>query len=221
MSMGIGHPTATHAAAFRYSTQAGVPDSPRTDSVDDSAANPVLASQPLHSTSRGSVGVGGIMSTRRCATVAAVSAVAVLGIAALSSTRAANPWDNDPAVQQVLELRRLGIAAMTSTGATAASERYSSTFVANTPGNVVVTGEQMLERFARGAVSYASVEQRLDYAASHGPDVVVLMGEEVVVPGPSAPDAGKRIHRRFTDVFRKENGEWRHDLRHANVIAVE
>ena len=134
---------------------------------------------------------------------------------------AADPWDNDPAVQEVLELRRQGIAAMTSGGATAESERFSSTFVANTPNNVVVTGAQMLERFKQGALSYASVEQRLDYAGSHGPDVVVLMGEEVVVPGPNARDAGKRIHRRFTDVFRKENGEWRHDLRHANVISVE
>jgi hypothetical protein len=131
------------------------------------------------------------------------------------------PWADDRAVQEVLELRRQGIAAMTTTGATAASERYSSTFVANTPGNAVVKGEQMLERFASGAVSYASVEQHLDYAGSHGPDLVVLMGEEVVVPRAGAPNAGKRIHRRFTDVFRKENGEWRHDLRHANVISIE
>jgi hypothetical protein len=72
-----------------------------------------------------------------------------------------------------------------------------------------------------GSLSYASVEQRLDYAGSHGPDIVVLMGEEIVVAGPNARDAGKRIHRRFTDVFRKENGEWRHDLRHANVISTE
>ena len=134
---------------------------------------------------------------------------------------AADPWDDDPAVQEVLELRRQGIAAMTSVGASATSERYSSTFVANTPGNVVVTGEQMLARFERGTLSYAAVEQRLEYAGSHGPDIVVLMGEEVVVPGANAPDAGKRIHRRFTDVFRKENGEWRHDLRHANVVSVE
>jgi hypothetical protein len=147
-----------------------------------------------------------------------------LGLSALARAEvgaAADPWDNDPAVQEVLELRRMGIAAMTSGGATAESERFSTTFVANTPNNVVVTGEQMLERFKQGALSYESVEQRLDYAGSHGPDVVVLMGEEVVVPGPNARDAGKRIHRRFTDVFRKENGEWRHDLRHANVIAVE
>jgi hypothetical protein len=131
------------------------------------------------------------------------------------------PWANNPAVQEVLELRRKGIAAMTSTGVTAESERYSSTFVANTPGNVVVKGDQMLELFARGTVGYAAVEQRLDYAASHGPDIVVLMGEAGVVPRAGAANAGKRIHRRFTDVFRKEKGEWRHDLRHANVISIE
>ena len=110
---------------------------------------------------------------------------------------------------------------MTTVGPSAASERYSSTFVANTPGNAVVKGEQMLQQFGRGAVSYVAVEQKLEYAGSHGPDMVVLMGEEVVVPGPAAPNAGKRIHRRFTDVFRKENGEWRHDLRHANVVSIE
>jgi hypothetical protein len=131
------------------------------------------------------------------------------------------PWANDRGVQEVLEIRRQGIVAMTTVGVSAESERYSSTFVANTPGNAVVKGEQMLEQFARGTVGYASVEQHLDYAASHGPDVVVLMGEEIVVPRAGAPNAGKRIHRRFTDVFRKENGEWRHDLRHANVISIE
>jgi hypothetical protein len=151
--------------------------------------------------------------------VAATSAL--LALAATSVGLAANPWDDDPAVQEVLELRRQGIVAMTSVGPSPESERYSSTFVANTPGSVVVTGPQMIERFARGSVSYSSVEQRLDYAGSHGADIVVLMGEEIVVPGPSARDAGKRIHRRFTDVFRKENGEWRHDVRHANVISTE
>jgi ABC-type sugar transport system substrate-binding protein len=133
---------------------------------------------------------------------------------------AANPWDADPAVQEVLKLRAKGIAAIITTGPTADSERYSSTFVANTPANSIVTGPQMIKNFGAG-FSYKAVEQHLDYAGSHGPDVVVLMGEEVVVPGAGSPNAGKRIHRRFTDVFRKENGEWRYDLRHANVISIE
>lgn len=131
------------------------------------------------------------------------------------------PWAGDAQVQEVLALRRQGLEAMTSTGPTASSERYSSTFVANTPNNTVVPGAQLLEMFAAGTVSYDEVTQTIDYAGSHGPDMVVIMGEEVVVPSAGAPDAGRRIVRRFTDVFRRENGEWRHDLRHANVIRVE
>jgi len=131
------------------------------------------------------------------------------------------PWADDPAVQEVLEMRRRGIEAMTSGRISAETERYSSTFVANAPSNRVVRGEEMLALFESGNLRYESVEQHLEYAGSHGPDIVVLMGEEIVVPGEGMPDAGRRVRRRFTDVFRKENGEWRHDLRHSHVVAVE
>ncbi len=152
---------------------------------------------------------------------AALAMLAAYWTVAASAQTAVEPWAGDTAVQEVLEIRRAGIERMTSGGSGAAEERYSSTFVANTPANAVVNAAQMREAFSRGAVSYSSVEQKLEYAGSHGPDLVVLMGEEIVVPGPGAPNAGKRIHRRFTDVFRKENGEWRHDLRHANVVSIE
>jgi hypothetical protein len=131
------------------------------------------------------------------------------------------PWAGDPAVQAVLAQRQRGIEAMMSGTMSAATERYSTTFVANTPSNSVVPGEEMLKLFAAGTVRYDHVEQHIEYAGSHGPDIVVLMGEEIVVPGEGAVNAGKRIHRRFTDVFRRENGEWRHDVRHANVISIE
>jgi hypothetical protein len=148
----------------------------------------------------------------------------VFSIVLLSTAQTAaqeETWADDPNVQEVLELRRLGIEAMTSTGPTASSERYSSTFVANTPSNRVVPGERLLEMFAAGTIRYDEVIQTVEYAGSHGPDMVVIMGEEVVVPGEGAEDAGRRIVRRFTDGFRREEGEWRHDLRHAKVIRVE
>jgi len=154
-------------------------------------------------------------------------AVAVLMLAWLSARPAAAqqedevPWANDPAVQAVLAQRQAGIEAMMAGTMSAETERYSSTFVANTPGGGVVPGEVMLGLFSSGGLRYAHVEQHLDYAGSHGPDMVVLMGEEIVVPGEGMANAGQRVHRRFTDVFRRENGEWRHDLRHANVIEIE
>lgn len=140
-------------------------------------------------------------------------------VMAAGTAQAANPWDNDPAVQEVLKIRQKAIEALTTTGPTAESERYSSTFVANAPGGGVINAQQMQAAFAKGTVKYAKVEMKLDYAASHGPDMVVLMGEEIVVAGAGARNAGVPVRRRFTDIFRKENGEWRHDVRHANVIS--
>jgi hypothetical protein len=134
--------------------------------------------------------------------------------------RADEPWADDPAVKSVLEMRKRSIEAMTSGHVSAESERYSSTFVAHSP-NGVATREQLLKLFSTGTLGYAEVEQHVEYAASHGPNLVVIMGEEVVVPSDGAPNAGHRIHRRFTDVFRKVDGEWRFDLRHANVVSIE
>jgi hypothetical protein len=163
------------------------------------------------------------MSTARRAsnTLMTLIAAAVLAASAGIAAAADEPWADDAAVQEVLELRKRGIEAMVSGQMSSETERYSSTFVANTPNNTVVPGTELLKMFESSAISYSHVEQRVDYAGSHGPDMVVIMGEEIVVPGEGATNAGQRIHRRFTDVFRRENGEWRHDLRHANVIAVD
>ena len=98
--------------------------------------------------------------------------------------------------------------------------KYSSTFIANTPTGTIVTGPEMQALFA-GAIGYSRVEQAIEYAALHAPDLVVLMGGEVVVPREGLANAGKNIHRRFSDTFRNEDGEWRHDVRHANIWKID
>jgi hypothetical protein len=150
-------------------------------------------------------------------TSALAAAIVMTGAASAQQ----NPWDDDPNVRAVLAQRRVSLEAMMAGTMSAETERYSTTFVANTPNNSVVPGDVLLELFTQGSISYDYVEQTIDYAGSHGPDVVVVMGEEIVVPGAGLANAGKRIVRRFTDVFRRENGEWRHDLRHANVLRIE
>lgn len=146
----------------------------------------------------------------------------IVGIAITGGALAQEqPWDDDPNVQAVLAQRRVGIEAMMAGTMSADNQLLSTTFVANTPNNSVVPGGALLELFTQGSLRYEYVGQTIDYAGSHGPDMVVIMGEEVVVPGEGLADAGKRIYRRFTDVFRRENGEWRHDLRHANVLRIE
>ena len=162
-----------------------------------------------------------IASPRTTVLAAAAAGLLVLCTAVPAQEAPEPAWANDPNVQAVLAQRRAGIEAMMAGTMSAETERYSTTFVANTPNGGVVTGDAMLRLFSTGGIRYSHVEQNIEYAGSHGPDMVVLMGEEIVVPGEGMANAGQRVRRRFTDVFRRENGEWRHDLRHTNVIAVE
>lgn len=131
------------------------------------------------------------------------------------------PWLQIPAVKEVLAQRQKDIEALIAGTAAANPEGFTSTFVANTPDRGVVPGKEMLEFLKSGTVNYDDIELTIEYAGAHGNDMVVIMGLEIVVPGEGMTNAGKRVHRRFTDVFRKENGLWRHDLRHANVILIE
>jgi len=131
------------------------------------------------------------------------------------------PWLQDPVVMAVIGLRQQETDAMLAGTAGAEADKYSSTFVANTPDRGVIARDAMVGFIKSNTVHYDAIEQNIEYAGRHGDDMVVIMGVETVVPGTGMRDAGKRVQRRFTDVYRMEAGTWRHDLRHANVVKVE
>jgi ketosteroid isomerase-like protein len=93
--------------------------------------------------------------------------------------------------------------------------------VVNTPANRVARLETVIGFFRAGRMNYESVDvtiEGLDAREGH----VVIMGEEVVRPKESAPNAGKTVRRRFTDVWRKDpDGQWRLTIRHATITSVE
>ena len=131
------------------------------------------------------------------------------------------PWMQNPNVREVLKLRQQETDGLLSGTPGAGIDNLSSTFVANTPDRGVVTGAEMKEFFKSGTVKYDDIKLNIEYAGAHGNDMVVIMGVEIVVPGKGLRDAGKHVYRRFTDVYRRENGIWRHDMRQANVFKVE
>ena len=131
------------------------------------------------------------------------------------------PWMKNPNVRAVLKLRQEETKGLLSGKPGASLNNLSSTFVANTPDRGVATGAELKKLFRSGGVKYDDIKLHIEYAGAHGNDMVVIMGVEVVVPGKGQRDAGKHVYRRFTDVYRKENGMWRHDLRQSNVVKVE
>ena len=52
-------------------------------------------------------------------------------------------------------------------------------------------------------------------------DAVVIMAEESFRPGPKAPNAGKLIRRRSTDVWKQYAGVWKLAIRQATLVSVE
>ncbi|HXZ67418.1 MAG TPA: hypothetical protein VEH07_02415, partial [Alphaproteobacteria bacterium] len=147
-------------------------------------------------------------------------AVADLARGVVPPSSPARRISSDPHVREVLDYRKRtldGLSAGTSRDPTG---RYSSTFIANTPHGAIVTGPEMRALFS-SSIGYSRVEQAVEYAAKHAPDLIIVMGGEIVVPREGTPNAGKNIHRRFSDAFRLEEGEWRHDVRHANIWKIE
>jgi len=101
-------------------------------------------------------------------------------------------------------------------------ELFAPDLIVNSPINKAVTRANVLERMRSGAIAYepenAQVNMELVAARDNS---VVMMGEEVLTPTGSAPFAGKRIRRRFTDVWKPLNGKWVLAIRQATITTVE
>ncbi len=72
----------------------------------------------------------------------------------------------------------------------------------------MLSANQILERFRNGALAHSEYDRKIEEAYVSG-DVVVLMGEEVVVMrGSNQANVGEKMRRRFTSAWRKNNGQW-------------
>ena len=111
---------------------------------------------------------------------------------------------------QVDSLLRNDIAAM--------KRNWATDFVVNNPRNEVV--EASKGRIASGTRTYSSFTREVERVLIHG-NTVIVMGQEIVVPSGTAPDAGKTIIRRFTDIWMKRGGKWLLTARQATVICPD
>ena len=100
---------------------------------------------------------------------------------------------------------------------------WSEHFTVNAPNNQVVVGKRaVMDTFIRaGIINFSSFERDVEFVRVDG-DFAVLMGSETLVPIADAPaaglTAGKKVVRRFTNIWKREAGAWRLFWRHANVV---
>ena len=84
---------------------------------------------------------------------------------------------------------------------------WAEDFMVNAPINKVVIGGQV-KLVAAGVIKYSSFVLENEQTMVKG-DLVITMGKETVVTlGSNYPVAGKTVHRRYTQVWQKQNGNW-------------
>lgn len=95
---------------------------------------------------------------------------------------------------------------------------WAPDFMVNAPFNMVVIGGQV-DLVKAGILSYSSFTRTIEQVMVLK-DIVITMGSEIGVPSGLDPLAGQTVHRRYTNIWMKEKGNWMLVARHANNICL-
>jgi ketosteroid isomerase-like protein len=118
------------------------------------------------------------------------------------------------AIQEAVRKLDLAHADAVLRGDLAAVDRlWTEDFRVNNPFNEIDNAARIRSK----RLTYSSFVREPEEILVHG-NTVIVMGRETVVPKADSPDAGKTIHRRYTNIWMKRSGQWRLIARHASVI---
>src|SRR5262245_41610841 len=93
---------------------------------------------------------------------------------------------------------------------------WTDDFLVNSPRNEVNDKRSVLELLEAGRIRHTSFTAAIEHIVRSG-DVVVVMGNDQVADPPD----GTVSYRRFTNLWRLEDGAWRCFARHANIFRQE
>lgn len=125
--------------------------------------------------------------------------------------------DEQTIIAQIKILEAAQTKAIMESDTITLAKIWAEDFHVNNPSNMVVNRGQVFQRIKSTFIKYSTYIQEPEYYGVFG-DVVVVMGKETVVPIGDNPDKDKTITRRYTDVYKNINGEWKEIARHANII---
>lgn len=127
---------------------------------------------------------------------------------------------SDRDLAEALAASKAEVAAILAEDTGAFVDSLAADLVVNSPLGVINRRADTVAAFAGGFIRYSAFDRRVEYLGKLG-EFVVIMGQEILAPKGKAPAAGKVVHRRFTDVWRKEQDVWRLALRQATIVKVE
>jgi hypothetical protein len=148
--------------------------------------------------------------------------VLILTASAMAEWKAANSEvaaaAKEPKIASVLEAVNVIDEALIKDDHAAFAALLAKDLVVNNPQNSISIRGATGQRNTSGLISYSSYVRSVEYAGMLS-EMVLLMGDERVVPKGDSLMAGKEVRRRFTDVWKMEGGHWVLAARQATIVA--
>lgn len=126
---------------------------------------------------------------------------------------------NDDAIKEsIRNLELAEIRAIVERDVDVLSKIWSEDFMVNNPLNHVIHGNhEVLDRVRSGFINYSLFERDIESMMVLD-GVVIVMGQEKIMPVGNAYRAGETLYRRYTNIWTLDGDEWRVKARHANII---
>jgi ketosteroid isomerase-like protein len=98
---------------------------------------------------------------------------------------------------------------------------YAPEFTLNSPANKIQSRKETIDLLRSSHMRQTAVSRNIEAAYASGPDVIVIMGyESLVWEGTGSDLDGRRTARRFTNIWRRIDGQWRSIGRQATSVPV-
>jgi ketosteroid isomerase-like protein len=147
---------------------------------------------------------------------------AILAIALILFVQGVAAQDDNAKLRE--EIRKLDMdhaAAIFNGDAEALDILMDDDVTVNHPTNrIVKEKKELLDLIRQGVIRYTSFD-RYPETFLFFSDMVIVMGSELVIPAQGAPNAGKTLKRRYTNVWMNQDGKWRLTVRHANNVCPD
>jgi ketosteroid isomerase-like protein len=133
---------------------------------------------------------------------------------------AQNVYENPTLKETIKKLDLAHARAIFEGDAVALDSLMNDDVTVNHPTNrIVKEKKEILNLIKQGTIRYTLFERTPEQFLFFK-DMVVVMGREIVVPAKGAPNAEKKLNRRYTNIWMKQNGKWQLTIRHANNICI-
>ena len=125
--------------------------------------------------------------------------------------------DRESIIKEIMVLENAEVKAILESDTLTLNKIWAEDVRVNNPSNTIVNKLQVFERIKNTFIKYSLYTRAQEYFGVYD-NVVVVMGNEAVVPSGNNPDKGKTLRRRYTSVYKKFDENWKLIARHANII---